>query len=186
LWRFAAAAGCWCWSSSFSVLVVSAVSRQIPAKCERGCMSRGECRCRVPIEELAGGRMSSDEAAAFGLVHGLQVELDYLDRPSVSVEQAFKYAERRREAQAEAEAQLQAEYQLRSRVAAAEQRREEIRDDAVSRSMGRQRRQAGAQPSIVEANAAALLDVADYERSLPAEVRERLAPLGYALGWASD
>ncbi|HZX05674.1 hypothetical protein [Kribbella sp.] len=64
-------------------------------------MSRNECRCRVPLEDLGMERMSQSEIEAWSGLTGIEVSLDYQDRPSVSVDAAYELAAYRRRTEAE-------------------------------------------------------------------------------------
>jgi hypothetical protein len=184
MWRVAAGAACWCWSSSFPVLVVPSVSRQIPAKCERRPVSREcECGCRVPVSEL-GAPADREALAAWALLHGVEVGPDFADRPSVAVKDANRLAADRRVAQAAAEAWVAEQALLQAAVAAAQRRREDIMEEAFGREMRRDV-PGGRQRQWPRAQRAALRAAAQFEQGLPVEVRERLGPPRMPVGWES-
>lgn len=55
----------------------------------------------VPLAELGLDRMSGAELAAYAHLADVEIRLDYLDRPSVTLEAAYKIAESRRRAERE-------------------------------------------------------------------------------------
>lgn len=60
-----------------------------------------ECQCRVPLSDLGFERATAAEIRAYAGLSGLTIEGDYLDRPSVTLADAYAIAERRRRAEAE-------------------------------------------------------------------------------------
>jgi hypothetical protein len=148
-------------------------------------MARDEsCLCRVPAVSL-GAPLDRAGAEAWALVVGVTLEDDYADRPSVSVEAAYKLASARRVAQAAAEAEREQQYQLLAAVGEANRRRADILDTAMNREMTREQKTPLDRRSYMAAYKRALTAVAKFDETLPAEVLARCDGLKF-VGWTSE
>jgi hypothetical protein len=143
-----------------------------------------ECLCRVPAAEL-GAPPGREGAEAWALIHGVTLEDDYLDRPSVSVEAAYKLASARRVAMAAAEAEREQQYQLLAAVGEANRRRADILDKAMNREMTREQKTPIDRRSYMAAYRRALTAVAKFDETLPREVLDRCDGLKF-VGWSME
>lgn len=135
-------------------------------------MARGsECRCTVPLAEYGFTWSNNVDREAWVKLNGVTIVDDYLGRPAVSLDDAYKLRARQIEAEKEAERQ----YQVRLATVAANKERQEIFNEAMrAETKGR-----GMPPE--GAVARCLKVVAAHERTLPREVRVGLDALSVSM-----
>jgi hypothetical protein len=130
------------------------------------------CRCRVPLSEAAvPAFVRTDELLRWADQHGVGLEMDHINRLSVSVDDAYRL---RDEANAASEKHAAEEAARKAKLQAdidkAQEKRQRAFSDAYTASMA-----ADAWPSkAMDAGRAAL---AEAERGLDSAVRNQLGPV---------
>ena len=128
-------------------------------------MARGDCRCRVPIAEFGIAAMTTRDSADWLKANGVtDMEPDYLGRPSISIDDAYKLRAKAIEAEKEAERR----HEIRLAIGVANKERQAIYNKAMTaETLGHGRPPEGAMSRSLKL-------VAAYERTLPREVRAGL------------
>jgi hypothetical protein len=148
-------------------------------------MGRG-CECTVTLLEL-GAPQEREAAEAWCLLNDVTLVEDYMDRPAISVADAYKAASARRVAMAAAQAAVEDMYDLRRRVALADQERLAVLESAFAEAWEWERTHAvGRQISYPNAMREALKSVAIYDKGLDDDVKPYLAVLPQLIGWESQ
>jgi hypothetical protein len=148
-------------------------------------MGRG-CECTVTLLEL-GAPADREAAEAWALLNDVTIVSDYLDRPSLSISDAYRVASSRRVAMAAAQAAVEDMYDLRRRVEIADRERRELLEEAFAEAWEWERTHAvGRQISYPAAVAEAMKSVAIYDKGLDPDVLPYLAVLPQLIGWESQ
>jgi hypothetical protein len=121
----------------------------------------------VPIEEYGFTGMTTSDLEAWLGVCGVSMREDYLGRPAITLEDAYKL----REVQLRAEAEARANAELRAAVYSAQQRRNDVYAQAVRDALRGGR---SAPDDFPAARQAGWRAVDAAEKDLPREVRDRL------------